>query len=287
MKETILVTGATGFLGSHLVHALVSADYQVVALRRDSSDCWRISDVVDKIKFYYINEIERAFIEQHIDVVIHTACCYGRKNEGLEQVIQTNLVFGMKLLDCSKTSGVDAFFNTGTCLPNSLNAYSLSKSQFLDWLKLYSNKFTCVNLKPEHMYGKKDDVSKFVPWFIEQLKNNAPEIRLTKGVQMRDFIYVSDVVAAFILLLKKRKALASFSEFYIGTGDLISVYDFVNKLHKQYVLKNPANKSVLNFGAVPLRDGELMTVNEDVSLLKSFGWEPLVSLEEGIQLVLE
>jgi nucleoside-diphosphate-sugar epimerase len=101
MQKIILITGGTGFLGSHLVHHLLESTYQVIMLKRSTSNTWRINDVIRDIKFYDvdIHGIAKAFEEQHIDIVIHTACCYGRNNEKTSFIVDTNIMFGLRLFE--------------------------------------------------------------------------------------------------------------------------------------------------------------------------------------------
>jgi len=99
-KMTVLLTGANGFLGSHLLKRLVNKGYNVVILKRSFSNTWRIKSYLDKIKSYDIDiiGIEKPFEEQKIDIVIHTATNYGRKKESVSDVVETNLIFSLKLL---------------------------------------------------------------------------------------------------------------------------------------------------------------------------------------------
>ena len=283
MHGYILITGATGFLGSHLTHAVLEKGYTPVILKRKTSDISRIKDILKKIKIYDTDNLEMVFSDQHITAVFHTACCYGRKNESLETVIQSNLVFGIKVLEKAICYNTDTFFNTDTLLQKYLNKYSLSKKQFVEWLKMKSDKIQIVNLKLEHMYGVGDDSSKFVKWILNQILNNENEVKLTEGKQKRDFIYVSDVVAAYLLTLEKRKKLPSFSEFDVGTGNLISIRDFVENLYEQAVKIHPEISTKLLFGAVPYREGEQMEVKENVVPLKQLGWNPVVMYKDGIK----
>ena len=97
----VLLTGATGFLGSHLLKALVSKGYEVVVLKRSTSDMWRLKGFENTFKSYDIDRVslQTAFEEQPIDIVIHTACVYGRKGESIQKILETNLMFGIQLLN--------------------------------------------------------------------------------------------------------------------------------------------------------------------------------------------
>ena len=80
----LLLTGATGFLGSNLIPAFLKAGHEVVILKRSFSDTWRIKDDLDKVRSYDIDlvPLERPFEEcGRFDCVVHTATNYGRQGE--------------------------------------------------------------------------------------------------------------------------------------------------------------------------------------------------------------
>ncbi len=285
---TILLTGATGFLGSHLLNRLLKLNYNVIILKRSTSNTWRIDSLLPRIRSYDIDkiEIEKPFIDQRIDVVIHTATNYGRKNSKVSDVVYTNLFFSVKLLETATLFNTDIFLNTDTLLYKYLNSYSLSKKQFVEWLKYFSNKIRVVNLKIEHIYGPKDDNTKFVTWIINQMLQNVDSIDLTEGNQKRDFIFVDDVVDVYLLMLEKYKSFQKFSEFDVGTGCPIKLKDFVIKIYEEIKRLQPI-KTILNFGAIPYREGEIMEIQEDIKPLIKLGWRPKVSLEEGIRIILQ
>lgn len=284
-KPTALLTGATGFLGSHLLEALLKQGYSVVVLKRSTSDLWRIEHLAGQCKSYDVDTqpIELAFKEQRIDCVIHTACHYGRNASAISEVVESNLIFGLKVLEAAVNHQVATFINTDSLLPRDLNAYSLSKKQLVDWLKQQSSKIQVINLQLEHMYGPKDDSTKFIAWLVTQLKQNAPEINLTSGIQKRDFIYIDDVVSAFLCVLQSATGLPSFSEFEVGTGESIEVKTFVENLKQVFEQRNGPTNTQLNFGAVPYRQGEIMEFKVDNQVLRQLGWEPKVSLSQGLE----
>lgn len=290
--ETILLTGATGFLGSHLLEGLLRENYRVIIFKRSFSDTWRIKHLLHKVMFYDIDKVslETAFKENRIDVIIHTATKYGKKGEDCAELIGSNLLLPVKLLELSTCYNAvsflntDSFFNTANLKYKYLNAYSLSKSQSIEWLKLFSDKIQIVNLKLEHLYGPKDSNNKFVIWLIKKYINNEPVLKLTNGEQKRDFIYVSDAVNAFICALKKRKTLSDYNEFEVGSGTGISIRDFTIKAKNAVTdVSGREVTTVLNFGAIPYREGEFMISKADNSALKQLGWNCSVSLEEGLE----
>ena len=282
--QHILLTGATGFLGSHLLEALLAQGYQVTILKRSTSDTWRIDHLLAKVNAFDVDQVavEEAFKFKKFDAVIHTACSYGRQGQAPHKVVETNLLFGLQVLDLATAYNTDTFFNTDTLLPKYLNTYSLSKKQFVEWLRNRSNEIKIVNLKLEHMYGPKDDKTKFVPWLVHQLKEGAERIPLTKGSQLRDFIYIDDVVAAYLLAVQKANQLPEYSEFDVGTGRLTSVREFVGTLYETYKKLNPHTVTQLGFGDISMREGEMMAVEVDNSALKKLGWNSETLQSEGL-----
>ncbi len=287
--QTIILTGATGFLGSHLLEALLLKGYKVIILKRSTSNVWRITHLLNRVVSYDVDvqSLELAFEQQRIDVVIHTACHYGRNSDAIHQIVESNLMFGLQILDASLKFNTDIFFNTDTLLQKHLNVYTLSKKQFVEWLQQQSNKIQVINLKLEHMYGPKDDSTKFVPWVLSQLKSNVPEIKLTKGEQLRDFIYIEDVVSAYLTVLEKAHGLEKFNDLDVGTGKLVSVKSFLEKLKTIFEFKYGTTATKLAFGALPYREGELMTVEVDNSALQALGWLASTKLEDGLTRIIK
>ena len=288
-KPTILLTGATGFLGSKLLESLLSFNYKVIILKRSKSDLWRIKHLIQDVKSYDvdIDFQEKAFTEQKIDCVIHTACNYGRNTSLIKEVIDSNLNFGLKILNSCIKYNVKSFLNSDTLLEKNLNTYTLSKKQFVEWLKIKTDKIQVINVRIELMYGSKDDVHKFVPWIISQLNQNVKKIELTSGIQKRDFIYVDDVVSAYITILNKLEDLHKYNEFDVGTGKLVSVRKFLELLKDLYISNYGETKTKFAFGELPYREKEIMTVKVNNQPLIDLGWSPNVDLQQGIRNILE
>jgi len=287
--KTVLLTGATGFLGSHLLESLLDGGYKVVILKRSTSDTWRINHLLDVVKAYDVDtdQVEQVFTDQGIDAVIHTACSYGRNGEFIYDIVESNLIFGLKLLDACIKFKVGMFCNTDTLLNKTLNDYALSKNQLTQWLQQKSDQVQVINLKLEHMYGPKDDATKFVSWLLSQLQAGAAEVKLTSGKQRRDFIYIDDVVSAYMTVLAKAEVLGQYNEFEVGTGHSIPVKSFIEILKKSYEDKFGVSSTFLHFGAVPYREGEVMDFRVDNAGLMNLGWNPVYSLEQGLKLVIE
>jgi CDP-paratose synthetase len=204
--------------------------------------------------------------------------------ESLISILEANLMLPLKLLETGRSNGLKCFVNTDTILDKRVNFYSLSKSQFKDWLKLYSEKMTCINVSLEHFYGPNDDESKFVTWAIHSLIYREAQMDLTLGFQKRDFIYIDDVCDAFVAIIKNAMLRdVGFQSYEVGTGDPVSIRDFVSLI--KTMTGNAETK--LNFGSIPYRENEVMEYKTDLAEIKLLGWYPKISLKDGLSMTIE
>lgn len=281
MKKNVLLTGATGFLGSNIIKILSKENFNIIILKRSFSKTHRIDDIADRIKSYNADQIklEDIFIENKIDIIVHCATVYGQRDIEPLSLIEANLTLPLQLLELGKKNRVSCFINTDTILDKRVSYYSLSKNQFREWLELYANEMICLNVALEHFYGPYDDDTKFVSYIIDRILNNAEKIDLTAGKQKRDFIYIDDVVSAFITIIKNMdKFKKGFLRYEIGTGNAVEIQKFV-RLVKD-IAKN--NRTALYFGAIPYRENETMKSRADITEICKLNWKPEYTLEEGL-----
>lgn len=286
--KRILLTGATGFLGSHLLGALVKEGYDIIILKRSFSNIWRIQNVLLQIKSYDVDKIsiKKIFDENEIEGIIHLATDYGRKNNNdIIQMIKVNIELPTQLLDLCIKYGIKFFINTHTHVNNKYSLYSAMKSSFLEILRFfianYQIKF--INMRLEYMYGEKDDYNKFVPFVIKSILEDK-EIRATKGEQKRDFIYVKDVVNAYIKVLNNlEKFNDEFVEFEIGSGNSISLCDFVGKIEEQI-----NKKGNIKWGEIPYKKNEIFDSKAYIEKAKQYlGWSPKYDINSGLKKTLD
>lgn len=284
MKKKILLTGINGFLGSHLAKHLknnfevIGLEYKVDNLQRIADDGFTVYESID-------SKLESIFTTHDIYAVVHVATIYRRQGEPILNLLNTNINLPVRLLELASKHSVklflntDSFFNNSTYTYSYLSDYTLSKKQSLEWIKLLSSTSDCkvANMKVFHMYGENDAPGKFIPYVIDKIKNNEPFLELTSGEQTRDFIYVNDVVTAFEQVLINFDTLQSFQEFEIGTGKSNSIKELVT-----FIREATNSTTLLKFGALPYREGEIMESSCNNSALRILGWEAKNSIQQGI-----
>jgi CDP-paratose synthetase len=285
----ILITGASGFLGSALARRLGASDHQVSLLARKSTNLYRLGDVAifNVGRFEADLEIKQFIAEVRPDIVIHAACCYGRKDESMMQIFDSNIRFGAVILESIKGLNKKiSFLNTGTVLSKEVSLYAHTKIQFEELgasIAITSNqKIQFINIKLQHIYGPGDDGSKFTSYVINSCKNNVPTLPLTLGEQKRDFVFIDDAVDAFVKIIENLPKLDVVQKIELGSGSPVSLREFVEIVHE---LTN--SKTELLYGAIKYRANEEMCLVANIEYLKNLGWKPIFGLKEGIKKTIE
>lgn len=289
----ILLTGATGFLGSHVLKLLLREGHDLSVLKRSFSRCGRIADELKKCRAYDIDQVpmDAIFQEQRFDAVIHCATEYG-KNKPADQVVKSNLVFPLRLLEAAVSAHCPYFINTDSFFTKQLPErfdrgqalyspeYTLSKYQFREWgrLRAIEGKVNFINLQMEHIYGPGDGDEKFVTFLIRTMQSGAGELDLTDGIQIRDFIYVDDAASAYPAVLNHLKSLSGYCNFEIGTGTSHTVRELVEAVQAEL-----GAASRLNFGKKARTDREMMFSTARKDSLERIGFVPQVDFETGIK----
>lgn len=274
-KKTILVTGATGFLGSKVVKRLLSDGYKVVVLKRTTSNIESLSDIAAELIFFDADkdDIDLIFNNVNIDIVIHMATAYGRNGESLSDMITTNITLPSKIMESAVEHKCRYFINTSSFFCKQIDArfekgkkmylpeYTLTKHQFRQWGKLMadSGKICFIDLQLEHIYGTDDSEKKFVTMLKNAFSNNIASLDLTDGIQIRDFTPVNDVVNVFSYVASHLSDFSGYSSHEVGTGVPTSLRLFVEKMKKEY-----RADTILNFGAIPCSEAEIMYSSADI-----------------------
>lgn len=285
---TILITGGTGFLGNHLIKRLAKLGFDLIVLKRPTSNIKNLAKISTRIKFIDIdtnsvNSLNSIFSDNELkfDCIVHLATNYGRNGETDADIYDSNVTYPLNLMEASLKCDVKLFINTDTVLNKGVNAYSATKHTFKsegnDLAEKNNIKF--INIKLENMYGPGDASSKFSTFVIRSCIENIESIDLSSGYQKRDFIYIDDVVNSYILLITKfNDGIALDEEYHVGTGVGTSIRDFA-VLTKKIIGSN----TKLNFGALENRQNENDLSNADFTSIIKLGWACKYNLTSGLE----
>jgi nucleoside-diphosphate-sugar epimerase len=282
----ILLTGASGFLGSALAVHWFNVGHQVALLLRPTSRLDRLrglDQAFDLGRCVTDAEVDAFVNRVQPDVVIHTACSYGRQNKSMVELVDANLRLGVLILQASQRTGrAITFINTGTVLAPDVGPYALSKHQFSQWGRFMaeqsSGQLRFISVLLQHMYGPGDDASKFTTNVLHACLSNEPELKLTAGEQRRDFIYIDDVVSAYSTLVSQRQQLEPVLDIEVGSGVAPTIREFVETVHRL-----TSSRTRLLFGALSYRSNEAMHCQANVERMSELGWKPKFHLEDGLK----
>lgn len=293
MFKNILLTGATGFLGSHLLRKLLELNYNITLIVRASSNLNRIEKILDKVKLFLVQDdlsnLNSLFTQNPVEAIIHTATEYGKTDYSTSKILESNLIFPIKLIEQGMNEGLKLFINTDTFFgkyeynySNYIGSYVISKNHFNEYLKEQNlPSLKVINMRLEHVFGENDSKSKFFCNLMQQLIEDKNEIFLTEGIQKRDFIYIDDVVSAYLKVLEFHHKLDTYTEFQVGRGESIEVKKFVHLLWQI-----TRSKSNLKFGSIPRREGDIQDSKANNQNLTELGWKSNYDLESAFNKIL-
>jgi nucleoside-diphosphate-sugar epimerase len=277
--KRVVVTGGTGFLGCQVVHGLLARGDRVVVLTRNAAVMaqGRLSAVRERLEILPLTvDGMEAAVAGGVDAVIHSAASYGRAGETAAALVAANVQLPLALAEVCGTR-IGRWLAVGTALPRQVSPYALSKAQCADWLQRLPATALAprVHLAFQQFYGPGDDATKFPTFLARRCLAGGP-VPLTAGTQVRDFLHVSDAVAALVTLLDAPLS-GLWQDVPVGSGTGIAVRDFAERVNAV-----AGGRADLLFGAIPTREGEPAACVADPAILRSLGWSPRIALDQGI-----
>lgn len=295
----IVVTGGTGFIGSHLVERLLGEDYNVILLKRSFSYTWRIEHLFDKYPKQLISvdvdlvDLEDVFSKYSIEGVFHLATYYNKRPtfEEINPMAESNLLFPINIINLAVKYGVKYFINTGTFMEYTLNDeqlvasydldpkifYSATKISFEEIVKYFEANFDikASTLKIYSPFGDKDETSKIVPYLINNILDNR-EISINFPENKLNLVYVDDIVSAFVKVMENIMKFDKYESFDVANNVSYSLGE-IHRFIENYI-KNDEADAMESFGVESIPD---IKHNEKIS------WSPEISIEEGLKRTIE
>lgn len=284
----ILISGATGFLGGHLVTRLLSDGHDLHAIVRQTSDTERIH--LD-VRLYTHNDDAPALLEymrqEKFDGVIHLAAKFLGVHtiEDISELLQANVTFATMLLDAAAQTDVRWFINTGTMWQHfenkqysPANLYAATKQAFETIAQFYTETYAIrfVTIELADTYGPGDTRPKiFSLW--SKIGKSGERMEMSAGEQLIDMSHVDDVTDGFarvISLLASGEKLTS-NLYSISAPRKVTLKELASLFEKHSGLK-----LTIDWGKKPYRPREVMAPYPKGELIP--GWKPKHTLEEGI-----
>jgi NAD dependent epimerase/dehydratase len=311
LNKKVLVTGADGFIGSHLVEKLIENGYEVKAfVYYNSFNSWgwlenlprekleAIEVVAGDIRDY--NMVERSL--ENIDTVFHLAALIGIpfSYESPESYVDTNIKGTLNVLNASKKNKLKKILVTstsevyGTALhvpidekhpKQGQSPYSATKigADFMaeSFFKSFGLPVTIV--RPFNTYGPRQSARAVIPTIITQLLNGAQEIKLGSLTPTRDLVYVKDTVDGFLKIAESDSLKGE--EVNISTNSEISIEVLAGKIIN---LINPKAKIIKDDIRIRPENSEVeRLLGSNKKLIEQTRWKQKYTLDEGLKETVE
>jgi nucleoside-diphosphate-sugar epimerase len=290
--KKILVVGGNGYLGKFLVKVLRENEADIFVISRNCEQ----SNSQFSVDITNFDETYKVIQKIKPDIVYHLAANISRNRDFTiyKEMATVNVQGTLNIL--KSLEGIDAHFiftssseiygNNASPfhenqIPKPVSPYSLTKINAEILVQTYSTnqskKFT--NLRVFNFYGESMPEGFFIPQMIQSLKKGK-DFLMTKGEQVRDFLYVGDVVKALVLTAKNTSSYGETMNVCSGKGTKLSqLAAAVNTVMK--------TKAKIVLGAIPYRDNEVWEMIGDNSKIKKItGFEPKISIDKGIEIVI-
>lgn len=270
----VLITGGSGFIGTHLVnrleregHKIATFDWMKKMFREDLRNP---------------NDVNFTFSRFKPEVVYHLGAILGTK-ETFSDPIQTaevNIIGTLNVLEAA-LRWKSLFIYTSKPIIW-VNPYTITKTCAEMFIEMYQriHGLDTIVLRLHNVYGpgqKSGPVEKAIPIFIEHTLRGEDIPVYGDGEQKPDWVYIDDVVDALVLAMEKKPAGEPAMD--IGTGVSTSVNDVV-----KMILKLTGSKSQIHYLPIRVGEGPEKEVKADISrAAELLGWKPKVSVEEGLR----
>ncbi|WP_374028809.1 NAD-dependent epimerase/dehydratase family protein [Bdellovibrio bacteriovorus] len=287
----VFVTGATGGVGSFVVQELLQKKFEVAALVRNRNKLLPAGVNAIYGDLTEISSIENSFAEFHPDIVVHLGWIGvdQKEKENVTQIL--NLQAAADLLRLSQKYQVKTFIGLGseseygvhnkkideTAATKPLTKYAVTKlaTGLLCEKMCRDENINFVWLRLFSSYGPGDRPGSLMSLLIKTLLKNEP-MKLSQCIQTWDYVHARDIGRLITLIASQPKE----SGFYnLGGGQAQMIKNIILKIANEI---DPQAK--LLFGEIPYGPNQNMHLEADISKLKRvYGWEPQVSLDDGIK----
>lgn len=285
----ILITGATGYIGSNLFQSIIkNPTHKLLLPYRDNK---KINELINKVgvksRILTIRvsrnddfiEFQKVISKFKPELVIHLATHYVHNHSGTDDInklFHSNLLFSTKLIEFCANAGCKKFIYTSTVWKNyhntdsPVNLYAATKNAFEEILKYYQSSFRLqiINIYLSDTYGETDTRNKLIPLLIRTARSNK-KIQLSPSNNRIEILHINDVIELYFEIIDFiKKSRTSFIYNYYPRGESFTLKNLIIKFKK-------ASDSNLffEFNKKPYRFREIMYLSKRKSSFK-LKWKP-------------
>ena len=295
-KEIIrraLVTGASGYIGSNLVDRLIEKGWDVTVLGRKSKNFSIYCSKTNNVECYELkkNNINKIIKTVKPDIVFHCASLVPSnksKNFLPEDFINSNILFGVNLLEAMATNNIKNFINLGSYwehfnneIYNPVDFYAATKCSFSSFIKYYQevHGLRSSTLELFDVYGPNDKRNKIIDLLFQAL-NNKSELKMSPGYQKLNFLYISDVIDALIelanMILSNDKVLMD--RYALRSNQVYTLRETVK------IIEEITNKKIkIKWSSLDYKNRTIMSPPDVIQSFPNF--KPKTSFNDGLRLV--
>jgi nucleoside-diphosphate-sugar epimerase len=300
--ETVLVTGASGFVGACATRALSARGHAVHVLLRDPGRAWRLKDVLGQVIVHSgdvrdAGAVRSCLMNARPEVVLHLATrgAYEAQSDA-DAIFATNILGTHNLLEAAAEAGASLFVQAGSSSeygfrsqpmretdrlePNSVYAVAKAAQTHLGQLWSRRGAMPVVCLRFFSVYGPWEEPTRLIPTLIRQACAGLP-LALASPETARDFVYIDDTLEALLDFPRLRGA--GGEVINISSGRETKLREVVAE-----VLRLFPGRSQLRWGTFPARHWDAAHWSGDVAKAeRMLGWTPRHSLAEGLAKTVE
>lgn len=286
----ILVTGAGGFVGRHLVPVLLAAGHEVACLTRHPGDLPEAWNDLPSGRVEPTGQgIRGLCAEFRPEVVVHLAALYITEHrfEDIAPLLEANLLLGAHLLDAMRESGCGAMVWAGTSWQHHqgadyrpVNLYAASKQAFSTLAEYYLDA-TGLRLLELHLYDSygEDDPRPRLLKLLQASASKGEPLAMSPGEQRLHLLHVEDLAAAFALACHQvlRQDAGERRVYRLPSAAAVTLRELVAAFNAA----DPAHPVAVEWGGRPYRAREVIVPWEGAETLP--GWRPEIDLAQGLR----
>lgn len=300
--RTVVVTGATGFVGANLTRRLLADGHEVHLLVRPDHHTWRIDEISHEVQIHYasLEDAEgvcRAVSLARPDWVFNLAAhgAYSWQTD-LREMLSTNIVGTVNLLEAATRTGFEAFIHAGSSSEYGVKDHSPAETEWLEPNSHYAVTKASASLfcrfaaqrdglgvrvlRLYSVFGPWEEPNRLMPTLV--LRGLAGELPpLVSATTARDYVFTDDAIDAFVLAAETPDQEPG-AIYNVGTGQQTSLAEVVSIVKRQVPIDAEPNWTSMS----PRHWDTEVWIADPRRINTQLGWQPRHTVEAGLQVLI-